>query len=170
MQFPTRDLGPEHDSDSWAGSESGEEAEEERNDAAARPPPMELQGIYDVMETYIEELGGHIIPKMQWSCPKDAAWMLPDNSIRCSSPHEIFLLLKSSDRIAHDVDTMQFMIESGSPRSPLHGNSDRETGSSSDEEVCPPVLAHTLALRKWYALRPGREFRCFVSNHELIGT
>jgi len=31
-------------------------------------------------------------------------------------------------------------------------------------------VQHALALRKWIALKPERELRCFVKQHDLIGT
>ena len=60
---------------------------------------------------------------------------------------QVVLLLKSSDRIAHDL---------------CHAFD----GCASRRER-PPCAC--LALRKFYDLRPGREFRCFMRNHELVG-
>ena len=59
----------------------------------------------------------------------------------------MLLLLKSSDRVAHDI---------------CHAFDDCEAAPSR-------AVQHTLALRKWIALRPERELRCFVRQHELIG-
>lgn len=60
---------------------------------------------------------------------------------------QVVLLLKSSDRIAHDL---------------CHAFD----GCASRRERPPRAC---LALRKFYNLRPGREFRCFMRNHELVG-
>ena len=60
---------------------------------------------------------------------------------------QVLLLLKSSDRVAHDI---------------CHAFDSCETAPSG------PVQ-HVLALRKWIALRPERELRCFVRRRELIG-
>jgi hypothetical protein len=60
---------------------------------------------------------------------------------------QVVLLLKSSDRIAHDI----CHAFDGCNREPEH-----------------PV-AFTLALRKWIPLKLEREFRCFVKGHDLIG-
>ncbi len=57
---------------------------------------------------------------------------------------QVVLLLKSSDRVSHDLSTMAAMPESCRPRAQL-------------------------ALRKWYDLRPEREFRCFIRQHSLVG-
>ena len=60
---------------------------------------------------------------------------------------QVLLLLKSSDRVAHDI---------------CH---------AFDGCKAPPSgpVQHALALRKWVALRPERELRCFVRQRELIG-
>lgn len=60
---------------------------------------------------------------------------------------QVLLLLKSSDRVVHDI---------------CHAF-----------DGCPEVpgapIAHTLALRRWVALKPQRELRCFVRQADLIG-
>ena len=60
---------------------------------------------------------------------------------------QVLLLLKSSDRVVHDI---------------CHAF-----------DGCPAVpgapIAHTLALRRWVALKPQRELRCFVRQTDLIG-
>ena len=58
------------------------------------------------------------------------------------------LLLKSSDRVAHDV-CHAFDACGGAP----------------DQAR----VQYALALRKWIALKPEREFRCFVCTRELVG-
>ena len=34
---------------------------------------------------------------------QDAYWVLPGNTLKCSSPADVYLLLKSSDFIHHDL-------------------------------------------------------------------
>lgn len=63
---------------------------------------------------------------------------------QCCCHTQIVLLLKSSDRVSHDLSTIAAMPES-----------------------CRPRLQ--LALRKWYDLRPEREFRCFIRQRSLVG-
>lgn len=64
---------------------------------------------------------------------------------------QVLLLLKASDRVAHDLTRALQGCE-----------------AASDDEPLPPLTA-TLALRKWHTLRPRSEFRCFVRGHDLIG-
>jgi hypothetical protein len=58
-------------------------------------------------------------------------------------PTQVVLLLKSSDRISHDLAAIRAMPAALRPRPQL-------------------------ALRKWYDLRPEREFRCFVRGRQLV--
>ena len=50
----------------------------------------------------IEELGGAVFPKLDWSAPRDAGF-LRAGSLKCETPGDIFLLLKGSDFVAHDL-------------------------------------------------------------------
>jgi hypothetical protein len=44
-----------------------------------------------------------VFPKLNWSSPKDAAWIAFGNSLECHSVNDIYLLLKASDFIVHDL-------------------------------------------------------------------
>ncbi|XP_061108518.1 cell division cycle protein 123 homolog isoform X2 [Conger conger] len=96
----------------------------------------------------INLLGGSVFPKLNWSAPQDANWIALNNTLQCQSLRDIFLLLKSSDFIAHDFTQ------------PFHRCSD----DSPD-----PEIGYELVLRKWSELIPGGEFRCFVKENKLIG-
>ncbi|ORY84107.1 D123-domain-containing protein [Leucosporidium creatinivorum] len=47
---------------------------------------------------------GAVFPKLNWSSPQDAAWMIPGQALKCQCPADVYLLLKSSDFISHDLD------------------------------------------------------------------
>lgn len=96
----------------------------------------------------IEYLGGDVFPKLNWSSPKDASWISFDKSLRCTAPADIYLLLKSSDFVAHDL-TCPF-----------------ETCEDIDSNKTD--VQYELVLRVWKNLHPGMEFRCFVKNGTLI--
>ena len=80
--------------------------------------------------------------------------MLPASSpLKCVSPSDVYMLLKSSDFILHDVDAAKLF----------------------DDCDCPPdtdLPRHELelVLRKWYPVDRSRELRCFVRRETLIGT
>ncbi|XP_026523429.1 cell division cycle protein 123 homolog [Notechis scutatus] len=54
------------------------------------------------VEEAIHSLGGSVFPKLNWSAPRDAYWIAMNNSLKCNSLSDIFLLLKSSDFITRD--------------------------------------------------------------------
>ncbi|KAH9257908.1 hypothetical protein BASA81_003927 [Batrachochytrium salamandrivorans] len=86
----------------------------------------------------IQELGGEVFPKLNFTCPRDAAWMTM-GTLDCGTAGEVFLLLKSSDFIQHDLETVQ-----------ANG------------------LSPVLVLRKWKPnWNPAMEFRCMVVNSQL---
>ncbi|XP_078431307.1 temperature sensing protein-like protein [Wolffia australiana] len=115
-------------------------------DAIADPPSFPDLEI--AVQRSILALGGSVFPKLNWSSPKDAAFMAPSGSLRCSAFSDIALLLKSSDCISHDL---------------CHA-----LDSCSDSS--PSSIRFHLALRKWRGdLRPEMEFRCFVLRRRLVG-
>lgn len=66
--------------------------------------------------------------------------------MKCTSPFDVFLLLKSSDFINHDLN---------------HAYDDCQDPLTTRK--------FDLVLRKWYDLQPSMEFRCFVKNQDIIG-
>ena len=51
----------------------------------------------------IEDLGGKVFPKLNWSSPRDASWIGLNASLHCFSVQDVYLLLKSSSFISHDL-------------------------------------------------------------------
>ena len=66
-------------------------------------------------------------------------------------------MLKSSDRVVHDLELLQ-------ATSPQTSTIASASASSDSAGIC----SATLVLRKWYDLRPEREWRCFVRSHRLV--
>lgn len=144
----------------------------------------------------IEQLGGSVVPKFTWSCPKDAVWMTREGTTRCRTVGEVLLLLKSSDRVMHDVSAaLDACLDSGAHAVPpgeagdsiqLQGSEDESAavgGAGADASAMSGSgthlhregwqrgnsVQHVLALRAWYDLRIEREFRCFVVQGKLVG-
>ncbi|WCJ26573.1 hypothetical protein M5689_008379 [Euphorbia peplus] len=140
--LPNRIHNPIDEEDYQVSEGSGDEAEEEPISVPSFP---ELE--FKIKET-IEILGGAVFPKLNWSSPKDSAWISTSGTLRCSSFSEIALLLKASDSLVHDLCRAYDSCS--------HKSSSR-----------PPSFF--LALRKWYSsLLPEMEFRCFVQGHQLV--
>jgi hypothetical protein len=104
--------------------------------------------IHESIKATIKELGGNVVPKLNWSAPKDATWMNATNSMECRNPGDVYLLLKSSDFVTHDLG---------------HAFDDCINDGPS------PEINYHLILRKYVQLNPSLEFRCFVRNRQILG-
>ena len=76
---------------------------------------------------------------------KDATWVAPTKTLKCTTLEEVYLLLKSSDRISKDLNAVE------------QWNNNKLK------------LDSYLVLKRWRDINPCTEFRCFVINKELIG-
>lgn len=86
--------------------------------------------------------------------------MLPQTShgpLHCSSPADVYLLLKSSDFISHGLD----------PARAYEGT--EASGGDERENHEKPEMKIELVLKKYVQVNPAREVRCFVRNDILIG-
>jgi hypothetical protein len=149
--------------------------------------------LHDKIKSTIAELDGSVVPKLNWSAPKDATWISATNSMECQVPNDIYLLLKSSDFVTHDLehafDDCEDEIHSGRQRNSEHrfqaenenqnqvenGRSDLEdslrprTVDPVYESLTKETYHYCLALRKTIpAMTTSLEFRCFVSARHLL--
>ncbi len=124
-----------------------DENDETSDDDTFHFPELNQRIQETILETFPSADG--VLPKLNWSAPRDATW-INEGSMRCKTPGDVYLLLKSSDFCTHDVlyESLQ-QCRDYQPRIPS------------------PQLQ--LVLRKWCNLNPSMEFRCFVRNHELVG-
>lgn len=107
-------------------------------------PSEPWHDIHEKVHDTIEELGGKVLPKLNWSAPKDATWISTTNDMECRTPNDIYLLLKSSDFVTHDLE------------------------QAFDGCVDIAEVPYHLVLRKSFQLNPALEFRCFVRDRKLI--
>jgi hypothetical protein len=136
-------------SDNDSGVFSGADNNDDDDEEEAADPSVNWRDTHEAIERTIEELGGKVAPKLNWSAPKDATWINATNSMECSTPNDIYLLLKSSDFVTHDL---------------AHAFDDT---AEQDTEAAPTIPYH-LVLRKWITLNPSLEFRCFVRDRRLV--
>ena len=95
----------------------------------------------------LDELGGAVFPKLNWSAPRDASWVGVGHSLKCESLTQIWLLIKSSEFICHDL-TQAF----------------KDCVDSAAGEI-----TYVLALKKWSSdINPATEFRCYIKQKDLI--
>ncbi|ODN74098.1 hypothetical protein L202_07558 [Cryptococcus amylolentus CBS 6039] len=119
------------------------------------PPVYRLPKLNAAIREAIKSFGGAAFPKLNWTSPKDAAFILPQASygpLYCTTPSDIYLLLKSSDFVTHDIDPI-------TAHSGLDAN-DLALG------IKPKI---ELVLKKFESLNPSREVRAFVRENVLVG-
>ncbi|KAF9349954.1 hypothetical protein BGX34_001488 [Mortierella sp. NVP85] len=132
-------------------SDSSSDDEDQADDESPLPyfPALERE-----IAQVIEDLGGEVFPKLNWSSPRDASWITTTNTLKCHHAADIFLLLKSSDFVAHDL---------------AHAYEDCSDEVEGQKGVRQRPETVQLVLRKWFDLAPSMEFRCFVRDNKLIG-
>lgn len=125
-------------------------SDDEDDNAAARLPPNErFPETHQLIKDKIAELGGAVAPKLNWSSPKDAKWISPhQNTLKCTTPNDVYLLLKSSSFVSHDL---AHAFDGCAPAPPSR------------------PFAPVLVLRPFFTPHVALEFRCFVKHRSLIG-
>ncbi|CDK25025.1 unnamed protein product [Kuraishia capsulata CBS 1993] len=125
-------------------------SDDEDSSNAYQDPSEAFKDVHKTIISTISEFGGVVTPKLNWSAPQDATWMMVDNSTRCRSANDVYLLLKSSDYINHDLGYAFDIV----------------TEESAQDEV--KGLEFELVLKKWFDFNPAMEFRCFVKDRQLL--
>lgn len=121
------------------------------DDDDEQDPAAAWLDIHQTVKSTITELDGSVVPKLNWSAPKDATWISATNSMECRTPNDIYLLLKSSDFVTHDLE---------------HAFDGCE---SDDETEIEPKIPYHLVLRKTIpSMTTSLEFRCFVRARHLL--
>ena len=157
------------DNDEWTvatrplESQEDNAAESESDDEInTTPPNHRFPEFHDKVKHAIAELGGAVMPKLNWSAPKDAAFMTCENSLRCICPNDVYLLLKSSSFISRDLAH----AFNGCSDGPLSASAQADIWRNNQTRM---PYAPVLVLRSWMPVQPSLEFRCFVKGKVLIG-
>ncbi|CAI5984426.1 unnamed protein product [Closterium sp. NIES-64] len=173
----------------WEAHCDDYEGMKEEDDEADEPDVPSFPALEAAVDAAIARLGGSVLPKLNWSCPKDVGWLSATGTPKCSNAQEVFLLLKASDSLTYDlchVDRSNGGARVAAPeadgKQQEHSNAGRMNGDAEprQEQQVGAVQQHecgrqsrpsefVLALRKWFDLRPEMEFRCFVKAHRLMG-
>lgn len=75
--------------------------EENQNDESSKSP--HFPDFDAEIRSAIKALGGSVFPKLNWSAPRDACWMMSGNNLKCYHPSDVYLALKSSNFIMRDL-------------------------------------------------------------------
>lgn len=124
-----------------------EEEEEATQTTGYIDPLKHFPELHNQIENIIRELGS-VTPKLNWSAPRDATWILPNNTLKCNEINEVYLLLNASNYIMHDLQ---------------HAFSE----CTESENLERPE--YELVLRQWFDINPALEFRVFISAGTIIG-
>ncbi|OWF36397.1 cell division cycle protein 123 homolog [Mizuhopecten yessoensis] len=135
-----------HDEDDIEGEELDVDWDSADSSETKMPSFPEFESL---IKKIIKNLGGSVFPKLNWSAPRDATWISFDKTLRCTCPSDVYLLLKSSEFITHDLTQ------------PFSHCKDCENKNN-------VTVTYELVLRKWQSLASGMEFRCFVRNGKLV--
>ncbi|TQW00385.1 hypothetical protein V2A60_001469 [Cordyceps javanica] len=126
--------------------QGGEDSDSD--EPSQRPPNERFPETHKAIKDTIDELGGAVAPKLNWSSPKDAKWISAhQNTLKCTSPNDIYLLLKSSSFVSHDLAHAFDGCTAPEPSRPFR-----------------PILV----LRPYFTPHVALEFRCFVKHRQLI--
>lgn len=154
---------------------SSSELSDDENEKEEQEPVM-----LDKLDTKIRQVvdkydGGPLFPKLNWSAPLDAGFMLPGNNLQCFYPEDVYLLLKSSEFVGRDLEQIASLHTPSLPVSSTEHDSDPalqlptsttaspQSQPSQEREVRPQLI-----LKKWFTFARSHEFRCFVRSSHLI--
>ncbi|MCJ1312022.1 hypothetical protein MMC25_005696 [Agyrium rufum] len=157
-------------------------------DEASSDPSLQWPEIHAQLKSIIQELKGSVHPKLNWSAPKDATWISATNDMNCREANDVYLLLKSSDFVTHDlehafdgcVDGLELVDDDDdgvsmdsdsdideelqSRLAQTHVNTMHNTATPS-----PVRIPYHLILRQTIpSLITSMEFRCFVRDRNLL--
>jgi len=158
----------QRDNDDWSSDEEGNDndgKEHNENDSNSydeengEEDDFHFPILNQQIQDGIKSLGGSVLPKLNWSAPKDVTW-LNVSTMKCSTVGDVYLMLKSSDFCMHDLihalDNLDDVTTMGQKEVAI------------DVKDKKPNVEYELILRKWCNLHPSMEFRCFVGNYELV--
>lgn len=140
---------PKYEEPVTANSDNEYSDWEDDNEHNESNPCEEFQELHDQIDHVVGKYSA-VMVKLNWSAPKDAKWILINNSLRCTSSGDVYLVLNASDHAAHDLDGHIY-----------------DECEDKDEGV---HLEPELVLKKWIPdFNPALEFRVFVKNRRILG-
>ncbi|KAH6636134.1 D123-domain-containing protein [Chaetomium tenue] len=137
---------------------SDSDSEPDENQPARQPPDVRFPALHAEITSAISALGGAVAPKLNWSSPKDATWISRHpNTMKCTSANDVYILLKSSSFISHDLDhAFDDTVPAPTP------------STTTNNTTTNPDFKPVLVLRTFFNPLPSLEFRCFVKARTLI--
>ncbi|KAK0548929.1 hypothetical protein OC846_001390 [Tilletia horrida] len=147
------------------GQGDEDQSEDSSDEADALPAPT-FPALHARLLQIIQKYDGAIFPKLNWSAPRDAAWIVPGATLRCTNPQDIYLLLKSSDFVATDIAQARELYLEPSPTSITADMEAMALQRRQQHQTSSPPLY--LVIKQHYAFPTSHEFRCFVHRRRFI--
>ena len=167
IRLPPEPALQRNNSDLDDSSNDDDDEDEEDED-----PSQSWQDIHQKIQHTITDLNGSVMPKLNWSAPKDATWIAATNSMDCRTPNDVYLLLKSSDFVTHDLMQVFDDCEDDDDNDDddsISEESGEELDVTAYKEKSLSKIPYHLILRKTVAnWNPAMEFRCFVRSRHLL--
>lgn len=130
-------------------SDNGDWDDDENEAEPVEDPTVFFKNLHNQINSTIDELGGKVTPKLNWSAPRDGTWISTTSDMKCVSATDIYMLLKASQYITHDLTEAYDLC---------HDKSEEQKDQGFE-----------LVLRKWLDINKSVEFRCFVKDRQLVG-
>jgi hypothetical protein len=139
------------DEDDDGGDDQDQKQDDDDDDDDDVPPPS-FPKVVQAIEAGMKALGGSsgVFPRLNWSGPTDATWIMPERTCRCTSAADVILMLKASNKVSRDLQAPYARC-------------------SANRYQLREAKQYTLVLRRWANLNPAQHFRCFVYRNELAG-
>lgn len=157
-----------------------EDADGERDDASSSSSedlqPRDFSVLDERIRQIIDKYDGEVFPKLDWSAPRDAAWILPGQTLKCTTPADVYLLLKSSDFVGKDLLQRDEINGRASSEAEGHGQDQLvDEVESLQLSTAPNASAAShgnlklnLVLKRHFVVAPSHEFRCFVRAGQFV--
>lgn len=101
-----------------------DEDEDDDEDVPSISPARDFSILDEKIRQVIQRYDGEVFPKLDWSAPRDAAWILPGQTLKCSTPADVYLLLKSSDFVGKDLTQLDELKQQQQQYQNQHQQSD----------------------------------------------
>ncbi|KAK3505170.1 D123-domain-containing protein [Neurospora crassa] len=155
-------------------ADNDSDSDDEDSTPAKLPPNKRFPDLHNAINAAIKALGGAAAPKLNWSSPKDATWISRHpNTVKCTSANDVYILLKSSSFISHDLDhAFDDCVPSTTTTTPQSPSSTAAAAAQAQQQQQqqqqPQGFNPVLVLRSFFSPLPSLEFRCFVKDRNLI--
>lgn len=140
---------PQNGTNAEVKPDSDNEYSDWENSGDETDPVALFSAFHSQLEQVLADFGGLFMVKFNWSAPKDAKWILVNNTLKCHDVSDVYLVLNASDHIVHDLD---YAFD-----------------ECVDKDDVSVSVEPELVVKQWIDLNPALEFRVYVRDRRIIG-